>query len=74
MDGLDGVGVIEAIAKRRGYRLKGGEADLEKAALTLLQDYRDGTLGRVSLETPEQRRRMLTAKTSPVAQDDAPPV
>jgi len=73
VDGLDGVGVIEAIAKRRGYRLKGGEADLEKAALTLLQDYRDGTLGRVSLETPEQRRRMLTAQTSPVAQDDAPP-
>lgn len=74
VDGLDGVGVIEAIAKRRGYRLKGGEADLEKAALTLLQDYRDGTLGRVSLETPEQRRRMLTAQTSPVAQDDAPPM
>ena len=59
LDGMDGVGVIEAIAKRRGYRLKGGEADLEKAALTLLQDYRDGSLGRVSLETPEQRRSML---------------
>ena len=56
---MDGVGVIEAIAKRRGYRLKGGEADLEKAALTLLQDYRDGSLGRVSLETPEQRHSML---------------
>ncbi|WP_413437942.1 ribosome biogenesis GTPase YlqF [Sulfuriferula sp. GW1] len=59
LDEMDGVGVIEAIAKRRGYRLKGGEADLEKAALTLLQDYRDGSLGRVSLETPEQRRSML---------------
>ena len=58
-DGLDGVGVIEAIAKRRGYRLKGGEADLEKAALTLLQDYRDGSLGRISLETPAQRHSML---------------
>ena len=70
LDGLDGVGIIEAIAKRRGYRLKGGEADLEKAALTLLQDYRDGALGRVSLETPEQRRLMLTAQTSPVVQDN----
>jgi len=59
LDEMDGVGVIEAIAKHRGYRLKGGEADLEKAALTLLQDYRDGSLGRVSLETPEQRRSML---------------
>ena len=58
--GLDGVGVIEAIAERRGYRLKGGAADLEKAALTLLQDYRDGTLGRISLETPASRQAMLT--------------
>ncbi|BBI98579.1 ribosome biogenesis GTPase A [Ferrigenium kumadai] len=57
--GLDGASLIEAIAKRRGYRLKGGDYDLEKAALTLLQDYRDGTLGRISLETPETREEML---------------
>ena len=63
-DGLDGVGVIEAIAQRRSYRLKGGEADLEKAALTLLQDYRDGALGRITLETPEQRRAMLSRASS----------
>ncbi len=57
--GLDGASLIEAIAKRRGYRLKGGDYDLEKAALTLLQDYRDGTLGRISLETPQTRAEML---------------
>ncbi len=50
--GADSVGVIEAVAARRGYRLKGGEADFEKAAITLLTDYRSGALGRVSLETP----------------------
>ena len=61
---LDGAGVIEAIAKRRGYRLKGGEQDLEKAALTLLVDYRTGTLGRISLETPESRNAMLTAQAN----------
>ena len=59
VDGLDGVGVIEAIALRRGFRLKGGAFDLEKAALTMLQDYRDGALGRISLETPELRKAML---------------
>jgi ribosome biogenesis GTPase A len=64
-EGMDGFHLIEAVAKKRGYRLKGGEFDLEKAALTLLQDYRDGTLGRVSLETPKSRETMLlTAKTS----------
>ncbi len=56
---LDGADIIAAIAKRRGYLLKGGEPDLEKAALMLLQDYRTGVLGRISLETPQSRRTML---------------
>ena len=59
MEELDGVGLIEAVAKRRGFRAKGGDPDLEQAALTLLKDYRTGALGRISLETPESRRAML---------------
>ena len=57
--GQDGADVIAAIAARRGLRVKGGGADLEKAAAVLLQDYRSGALGRVSLETPETRVAML---------------
>ncbi len=57
--GIDGADLIEAVAKRRGFRLKGGAYDFEKAALTLLQDYRDGTIGRISLETPDTRSAML---------------
>ena len=62
-EGLDGVGVIEAIAKKRGCLLKGkgGEPDLEKAAMILLTEYRSGKLGRISLETPESRAAMLMA-------------
>lgn len=77
--GLDGASLVEAIAKRRGFRIKGGDFDLEKAALTLLQDYRDGALGRISLETPDSRREMLArhaankseakAETAPAAED-----
>ena len=59
--GMDGVDVIEAVAKRRGYRLRGSDLDLEKAAMTLLTDYRSGALGRISLETPETRRQMVEA-------------
>ena len=33
--------------------------DFEKAAHTLLQDYRDGALGGVSLESPETRAQVL---------------
>jgi len=63
--GMDGVDVVEAVAKRRGYRLKGSELDIEKAAMALLTDYRSGALGRVSLETPDTRREMI-ANATPV--------
>ena len=59
VEGLDAVNVIEAVAQRRGFRMKGGEPDFEKAAMALLTDYRTGALGRISLETPESRRAML---------------
>ena len=60
VDGLDGAGVLEAIAKKRGCLRngRGGELDREKAARILLADYRNGTLGRTSLETPETREAM----------------
>lgn len=60
-EGLDGPGVIEAIAARRGLLLKGGVADFQKAALVLMHDYRSGALGRISLETPQSRRDMIEA-------------
>ena len=62
---MDGVGVIEGVAARRGYLLKGGGVDLEKAAHTFLQDYRTGTLGRISLETPETRSALLASYQPP---------
>ena len=65
-DGIDAPGVLEAVAKKRGCILKGrgGELDLEKAAMILLTDYRTGTLGRISLETPASRQAMLAAAAS----------
>jgi ribosome biogenesis GTPase A len=60
-DGVDGVSVVEGVARRRSFLLKGGGLDLEKAAHTLLQDYRSGVLGRISLETPESRAALLAS-------------
>ncbi|MEW6514262.1 MAG: ribosome biogenesis GTPase YlqF [Pseudomonadota bacterium] len=58
---LDAVGVVEAVARKRGCIVKGrgGELDLEKAAMIFLTDYRSGALGRISLETPDTRAAML---------------
>jgi ribosome biogenesis GTPase A len=63
-EGMDGVAVLEAVAKKRGCLIKGsgGEYDLERAAAMLLTDYRSGAIGRISLETPilrEERARQL---------------
>jgi ribosome biogenesis GTPase A len=60
----DAVGVIEAVAIKRGCRQKSrrsadGDLDMEKASIILLTDYRSGVLGRISLETPETRAVML---------------
>ncbi len=59
VDGLDAAGLIESIGARRGYRLQGGRADFQKAALALVHDYRSGALGRISLETPASRAAMI---------------
>ena len=45
--------VLEDIAKNRVCLLKGGEYDIEKAAVLLMDDFRNGRLGRITLEVPE---------------------
>ena len=74
LTGLDAPGVLESVARRRGCIVKGrgGELDLEKAALIFLQDYRDGALGRISLETPVTREAMLR-EAAESARDGAVP-
>jgi len=74
VEGLDGVAVVDGVARRRGLLMRGGEPDFEKASIVLLQDYRDGKLGRVSLETPETRRVMLSSSVAagaPAGETDA---
>jgi len=71
----DAVGVVETVAKKRGCIAKGrgGELDLEKAAMILLTDYRSGALGRISLETPETRAAMLAAAAASATASEAAP-
>ena len=45
--------ILTAIAVKRGFMRKGGEADEDKAALALIDDFRKTRLGKIVLETPE---------------------
>ncbi len=50
----DGFGNLRSIAKSRHCLVKGNELDTEKAAKLLLDDFRNGRLGRITLETPKE--------------------
>jgi ribosome biogenesis GTPase A len=52
--GATGHEVLDCVARSRSLLIKGGAPDLERAARTLLSEFRAGTLGRISLETPDQ--------------------
>ncbi|MCI7739043.1 MAG: ribosome biogenesis GTPase YlqF [Clostridiales bacterium] len=48
------VEMLEAIAKNRNCLLKGGDLDYSKAAALLIEDFRSGKLGKITLEIPEE--------------------
>lgn len=45
--------LLETIGKRRGFRISGGEIDTLRTANMLLDEFRGGKIGRISLEKPE---------------------
>ncbi|MCM5704749.1 ribosome biogenesis GTPase YlqF [Larsenimonas salina] len=53
-----GDAVVAAIARRRGGLKGGGELDLHRGAEVLLHELRHGTLGRLTLEGPEDIRSL----------------
>ncbi|MDR9425313.1 MAG: ribosome biogenesis GTPase YlqF [Marinobacter sp.] len=48
----DGLALMDAIAVRRRFLGRGGVPDLHKVSEVLINEFRSGTLGRISLETP----------------------
>jgi ribosome biogenesis GTPase A len=52
---IDSIGLLEWIARKKGFPLKNHSIDLERSSAILLNDYRQGFLGRITLETPKSR-------------------
>lgn len=70
---IDGIDLLEAIAKRRSYKRHDGLWDTEKTAVAFLTDYRSGAIGRVSLETPLSRAAMIAATQKNVEDESNEP-
>ena len=52
---------LEWIARKRGALLGGGRVNYQKAAENVLTDFREGVIGRITLETPRQWEEWLKA-------------
>lgn len=49
-----GLVLLEKVGKKRGMVISGGEINTERAAITVLDEFRSGKLGRITLELPER--------------------
>ena len=49
----DGYELLQLAGKKRGYLVSGGEVNTERMAKALMDDYRSGKLGKLTLESPE---------------------
>ena len=48
-----GYELLQQAGRKRGFLISGGEIDTERMARILLDEFRGGVLGRITLETPE---------------------
>ncbi len=53
LPGDTGFEILKKAAKRRGFVISGGELDTERMANILLDEFRGGLLGRITLELPD---------------------
>ena len=52
--GQDAYDLLETVGRKRGMLMSGGVVNTERAAITLVDEFRGAKLGRVSLERPEE--------------------
>lgn len=54
LDDEDGYDLLIKVGRSRGMLVSGGEVNTERAAITVMDEYRSGKLGRITLELPDE--------------------
>ena len=54
----DGLSLLEKVGRKRGMVVSGGEINTERAAITVLDEFRSGKLGRITLELPPAKEQV----------------
>ncbi|HIS48946.1 MAG TPA: ribosome biogenesis GTPase YlqF [Candidatus Gallacutalibacter pullistercoris] len=49
---MQGYELLELVGRKRGFLISGGEINTERAAITILDEFRSGKLGKITLELP----------------------
>ena len=55
-DDESGLDLLEKIGKKRGMMISGGEINTERAAITVIDEFRSAKLGRITLELSEVKK------------------
>ncbi|SDN42410.1 ribosome biogenesis GTPase YlqF [Acetanaerobacterium elongatum] len=50
--GMEDADLLELVGRKRGMLVSGGEVNTERAAITVLDEFRSGKIGRITLERP----------------------
>lgn len=54
-EALDGYDLVECVGRKRGFLMSGGQVNFRRTSEMLLDEFRSGKIGRISLEAPERR-------------------
>jgi ribosome biogenesis GTPase A len=57
-DSDDGLSLLEKVGRKRGMVVSGGEINTERAAITVIDEFRSGKLGRITLELPPAKEKL----------------
>ncbi len=52
-----GLALLEKVGRKRGMMISGGEINTERAAITVIDEFRSGKLGRITLELPPKKEK-----------------
>lgn len=51
---MQGFDILKAVGRKRGFLVSGGEINTERAAITVLDEFRGGKIGKISFEKPQR--------------------
>lgn len=58
IENIEGYEILEKVGRKRGMLISGGEINTERAAITVLDEFRNATLGKLTLDKAEEHQNV----------------